>query len=194
MKRKHYAHIEYQFPKIRKKEFWGRIAVLISSYIIAIAFFVFLYIKNKEHPEIFFIAFITFPFACFGLFWLTTDYRRFFKSLISSYQAMSKIVLTREGISIMKGRTVLKSMKWKDIEIIEKMVTVGETQLIFITNILKERVIVLEEKKKNFIIIPSRSTIDEAVRRFSGREITLADPSINRFIMSDKFLNREAKK
>ncbi len=163
----YYKHIEYQYPEAHFRGFWSRIVILVISYSLVISIFEYLFhlVKSDENNiALIFIAFILGPFSFFGLLWLTADFIRFFTSPSKSYKVMSKIVLTHEGIAVRVRNYTMKQLKWKDIEIIEKMRVSGERKLILITNPMKERVIICEEKKKNFIKTHPRPSGQEILK------------------------------
>jgi hypothetical protein len=190
-----YKHIEYQYPDKHLRIFGGRLSFIILYTAGVLALFIFLYKKVNENELGFdFIdsaAYLLFammlaPFCGIFWFWLLMDNIKYFKSPVKCYKAMSKIVINHDGISICVYKFVVRQLKWKDIEIIEKSRIEGERVITLISNPLNERVVVISDRRNNYIQIPSRPSVDSAIKRFSNMEITIADPNVNRYIKDNR--------
>jgi len=182
-----YRHIEYLYPDIHTRTLITRLSFLgIAFGIIAgVMIYLFYMIFTGEESFLMF-AMGFFPIASIFFFWLLMDNIKFFRTPTLCFNAMAKVVLTQEGVSVAVYSNIFRKLKWIDIDIIEKSYDKEGRKLTFICNPYNDRIVVCDDKKKNYIQIPSRGTIEEAVRRFSKREITLADPNNSRFTINNR--------
>lgn len=182
-----YSHIEWINPDRHTRSLLGR----ISSFVISGALFAFCLIwlakiLLEQNVELIFIGMFFLLVTTVPTFWIWSDNINFFLFPLKRINVFGKILIDGEGIATVVRTHEIRKLKWKDITIIEKYREGGEKHIILITNILNEKIVVCDDKKRNYILIPARPSLEQAVKRFSNMDITLADPEINRYILNQK--------
>lgn len=180
-------HIEYINPDKYKKGYRRRIIVIT---IIAVAEILFLgiglYVAIMAKQAFLIIAMLLLPFVIVPpLFWFANDTYRLFNTLLTSLQYTGKIVINNEYIAIINRGHLIRQLNWIDVAVIEKSREDNEKIITIITNKMKDRIVLCSHKKKNFIQIPYRPSLEMAIKKYTGRDITLADPNVNRFALQN---------
>lgn len=182
-----YNHIEYIYPDKHLKGFWGRIVITLAIIIVEVLLFrailkvIFTHEEGRTMIFVFWFMMTVLPLPAI---WVIADTIKLFRSPVSSLKILGKVHINRDSIAILKGKHIMIKLKWEDIEVIEKSRDSGEKIITLITNKMKEKIIMCNNKKKNYIQVPARASLESAIRRFSGQEVTLANPEINRFILN----------
>lgn len=179
IKSDYYRHEEFINPDDHFKGFWGRIAIIVVALVVELYLFVKvgMLIANGEEAMlmIMMIMIVVLPMP---LVWFFFDSMAIFRT---SFRIMGKVLITQTTISTIIGGNIVRQLQWKDVEIIEKSREHGEIVITCITNKMNDKFVICSDKRANYIQLPARPSIVEAIRKFSRQDVTIKDPSVNRF-------------
>lgn len=176
-----YSHIEYLYPDDRFKDFWLRIILTA----IACSFLLGIYIKIilmgiKETGFLMILVTLT-AIVPLVTIWLVRDFVRFLRSF-QSHKSRLRVVISRIDIRLLVGNRLIQRMKWDEIDIIEKVRYHNESVILLIKDILGEEPIMCDARLNNYIMLPHRLSLDNAIMRLSNRKVELTPPGVNRFV------------
>lgn len=168
---------EYLYPEMFQK-YKRKIVYTILSLSAIIAFIIngiIIIITIKSA-----MAIVIYCLAIFLLLYVPIPiYASIFQELyyINTYpsrglQQIGKVVINRNEIKICLRKKCVKCIKWSDVAMIEKYRENDEVLIIIMTPNIYNKV-QKDDRYKNYIEIPARNTLENAIRSYSGLKITL---------------------
>lgn len=175
----------YLYPKVRRYNFWGRIILTILAIILLIIlpFYIPILIYKVINIPVIGVTFtvIACIFDTIIIGYLIKDCYVALTRLSTAYKPRARLYVTFDSLNVFIGNRNVESMKWKDADIIEKYNYYGEFVILLINNIMGEKRVKCSDRHRNFIMLPYRKDIMDAIERYSKRKVEIAPIDIDRF-------------